>query len=187
MAGPNPQPQLQLPEGAPPPDGQEPHAQNQSGDGDQLDIEIVIAGEGDQPEAQNPPQADTPPAAAPQDQQPKPQKRPRSDPQRRIDQLTAQKAQIETTAQRLFRENEELRAQNEKNARDKAEADALAKKNERIATNHYVAGLTAQQEVQQRNLNEAIATGDVVKQGAATAKLAELAAEAQSTRNWLAN
>lgn len=143
---------------------------------DEIDIEIAEAPEegAEQPAA---------PAAEQTPQRPAP-RRPRSDPQRRIDQLTGRLRETETNAERLARENRELLERLEGGNKAATDLAARAETAERAALIHHKSAETLKQQAAQRDLQAAIELGDAVKQADATARMTAAAAELNKIADW---
>lgn len=97
--------------------------------------------------------------------------------QRKIDQLTARASSAETTAQRLHRENEELRQKLEETATKANTAD-------RAALANYEESVTANLKNAKRSLVDAQNSGDSDKIAEATAEVAKWGAESGNLDRW---
>lgn len=144
------------------------------------EVEIEIEGE---------PTAEGEEGAEPVAEEPKPAKhtkRPRSDPQRRIDQLTAQKREAETNAQRLARENEEMLAELDNRGKALADEKAHRERGDRAALLNHERAVKSDLAMAQRDYQHAVETGDVGKQTEAASSMARLEADKRDIDNWKA-
>jgi hypothetical protein len=97
--------------------------------------------------------------------------------QRRIDQVTARATQAETTAERLFRENEELKQTLAKTSGERDTAD-------RAAFNNHASNVDARLNQAKRDLIQATNDGDAAKIADATAEVSKWGAEQGKVENW---
>lgn len=137
---------------------------------DSIEIDVSDAGEGD----------DKDKGAEGGGEKPKAAKKPDGRLQRRINVFSARAHEAETTAERLRRENEELRAQLTETSKKAESAD-------RAALVNYEESVTAKLAAAKRELVDAQATGDAQKIADATADVGKWSAEAGRLENWKRN
>ncbi len=104
-------------------------------------------------------------------------KQPKSDVSKRIGKERALRAEAETTAQRLLRENEELKQRLEKTSGDLQVAD-------RAAFNNHASNVANALKIAKADLVKATNDGDAEKIADATAEVSRLAAEQGRVDNW---